>query len=196
MIISSTEDYQLERRKDDILKNCIISETLTGKQILFNNRYDYKLDRKLIKKGTIKGKERFYDTERKRLVSKDSSGYVRAFYMWEFERRYKPHRLTGWIEKRNSSCKHRVVSVLDNTETKNFYTECKLEWSPYHIFIPVKIGLKPKEKKENIRHYYKNYGIPVDTLARIFILSERRIRQIIQDLHPEYKCLLKSNGNK
>ena len=116
--------------------------------------------------------------------------------MWEFERRYKPHRLTGWIGKRNSSCKHRVVAVRDNTETVNFYTECKLQWSPYHIFISVKIGLKPKEKRENIRFYYKNYGIPVNTLSQIFHLSESQVRRIIQDLHPKYKCLLKPNGGK
>jgi len=189
--ISKTEEFQLERRKEIILRDSIISETLSGKQIIFNNRNDYLFDRKLIKKGIIDGKERFYDTELERLVSKDSSGYVRAFYSWEFARKFKPHRMSGWIGKRNGTCKHRLVSVLDETNTTNFYTECKIVGYMYHIFIPIKIGLKPKVRKYNIRYYYKNYGIPVNNLAQIFHLSERRVREIIQDLHPKYKCLLK-----
>ena len=109
--ISNIEEYQLESRKDAIFKTSIISETLTGKHIIFNNRQTKHFDRKLIKKGIINGKERFYDTKRRRLVSKDSSGYVRAYYDWEFERRCKPHRLTGWIGKRNGKCKHRLCPL-------------------------------------------------------------------------------------
>lgn len=198
MIISSTEEFQLERRKEDVLRNSVISETLTGKQILFNNRNDYLFDRKLIKKGVINGKERFYDTERRRLVSKDSSGYVRAFYEWEFTRKYKPHRETGWIGKKNGKCKHRLVSVTDNTEHKNFYTECKIKGYMYHVFIPVNIGLTPKQKRHNIRYYYKTYGIPVDNLSKIFLLSESRIYKLVKDINPKSfdKCDLKDESGK
>jgi len=182
--ISDIEEFQLEKRKEAILHNSIISETLTGKQIIFNNRIDYLFDRKLIKKGIIKGKERFYDTERKRLVSKDSSGYVRAFYDWEFTRRYKPRRITGWFGKKNGICKHCVVSVRDSTEHENFYTECKIVGEAYHIFIPFKIGRTPKEKRHNIRHYYKK-GLPVNSLAKIFLLSEKSVYRIIKDINPK-----------
>jgi len=195
--ISDIEEFQLEKRKEVILRSSTISETLTGKQIIFINKSNYLFDRKLIKKGIIDGKERFYDTLRKRLVSKDSSGYVRAFYAWEFTRRYKPHRITGWFGKKNGICKHCVVSVRDNTEHENFYTECKIKGEPYHIFIPFKIGRTPKEKRHNIRHYYKK-GIPVANLSKIFIISESRIYRLIKDINSKSfdKCIIKKVAEK
>ena len=101
---------------------------------------------------------------------------------------------TGWFGKRNSFCKYRKVYVRDNTGYKNRYIECKFRKQNYSIFISIKHGLKPKERKTQIRKYYKTYKLPIDTLSDIYNLSERRIYELVQDLHPKHKCLLKLDG--
>ena len=85
------------------------------------------------------------------------------------------------------------MSVLDKSEHENYYIECKFKGKEYHVFMPVQIGLKPKIKRSNIRYYYKNYGIPVHNLSKIYSLSIRRIYEIVKDINPNAfnKCQIK-----
>lgn len=203
--ISDVNNVNLDRIKHDILLHRSIRETIDGKKIQFfekikNNKFN--LDRTLTKRGIIKGKERFYDSHRKKLVSRDSSGYVRAYEIWNFKRKYNPKPVTGWFGKKDEGCKFRIVSVKNKLGDKSYYYECNREGTEYLMYVPLTTvtnwspeitdkqkcitnKLSPKVKRNNIRKYYKEYGLTVNVLARMFNLSKERVYKIVKDINPK-----------
>lgn len=201
-VISAIDDSNLERIKHDVLLHKVILESMSGDVVFLSKNMKY--DRTLFRKGEINGKERFYDSYRKRLVSENSSGYVRAYKVWEFKRRYNPIPINGhgWYGKKNSKCKFRPVSVIDKAGHVRFYIECNVKETEYLSYIPVEnLNKGPKARKVNIRYYYTKYNVPVDTLAQIFKLTKKRVYQIIKDVNPKSfsknkRCILQNKSLK
>ena len=191
-IVDKDIDDELYNRKKEILENYIIRQSIKDEnKYMFYFRDEEKLryERSLIFRRTFRDKDIYYDTDYKKEVDRDNSGYVLALVEWIKLRRIIP--TSGWIESIDTSCcRYRKIKVPDNMNVISRYIEYQTRlgkkiWSRKSKYILVSIDgyviLKPKRKKRLIRKLVKS-GANKHKLAKYFKLSYQHVIRITKGI--------------